>query len=192
MDISIEISGRHAHLCQRDLEKLFGINYKLKKLRDLTLIGEFAAQETLILKNGEQEIGGVRIIGPLREQTQVEVSLTDIFRLKMEPVIRSSGDLNETPGIILIGPNGQVRLEQGVIVAQRHIHLDAKTARDWGLKHGDLVSVETKGKRGLVFHQVLIRVADNYRPCMHLDTDEGNACAITKKGNGKVLLNFQG
>ena len=189
MTIPIETSGRHAHLCQKDLEKLFGIGHQLKKLKDLTLIGEFAAQETLILKNGEREISKVRIVGPLRRQTQIEVSLTDTFFLKIKPVIRISGDLDETSGITLVGPNGQVKLKRGVIVPQRHIHLDSKTARDWGVKHGDSVSVETQGKRSLVFHQVLIRIADNYRSCMHLDTDEGNACAITKKGLGRVILN---
>lgn len=186
MEILVEISNRHAHLCPKDLEKLFGVGYKLKKLRDLTLKGEFAAQETLVLRSGGQEMDKVRIVGPLRGQTQVEMSLTDTFRLKIKPVIRSSGDLDGTPGMTLIGPNGQVKLKQGVIVAQRHIHLDPKTAQDWGVEHGDLVSVEIKGKRGLVFRQVLVRIADNYRPCAHLDTDEGNACGVTKKGRGRV------
>lgn len=188
MRIPIEISARHIHLCQKDLEILFGQGYKLRKLRDLTLLGEFAAQEMLVVKNGDQQFNKVRVVGPLRPQTQVELSLTDTFYLKIKPIVRISGDLKGTPGITLIGPQGEVDLKEGVIVAKRHIHLDPQTARDWGLKHKDIVWVEVAGERGLAFHQVIIRVADNYRPVMHLDTDEGNACGISKKGMGDWII----
>jgi propanediol utilization protein len=185
--ILVEISGRLIHLSQYFFFFLFGKNYKLKKLRQLTEVKEFATRETLTLRIGPREIPKVRIVGPTREQTQVEISLTDAIFLRIKAPVRISGNLEGTPGAILIGPQGKVELKKGVIIPWRHIHCSPRESKTLGFKNGDLVSVEVRGKRALVFHNVKVRVDKNYRLCLHLDTDEGNACGITKKGEGIIL-----
>lgn len=187
MKIPIEISARHIHLCEKDLEKLFGTHYQLKKLRNLSYPNNFAAKETLVLQNRENAIKGVRIIGPLRHQTQVEVSFTDTIFLGRTAPIRKSGSLQNSAGIILIGPKGKIKLKQGLIIPWRHIHFNEIKARKLRLKENDLVSVRIKGKRGLIFNNVLVRVYDGFKTFMHLDTDEGNACGIVKKAQGELI-----
>ena len=185
--IPIEISARHIHLCQKDLEKLFGKGYQLKKLRNLSQPGSFAAKEILTLKNGKRKIKRVRIVGPKRKKTQVELSLTDAIFLRMEVPIRKSGNLRGTPGVLLIGSKGKIRLKEGVICPWRHIHLSKKHAERLNLKEGDSVQVQVKGKRGLIFNKVMIRVSECFKTCLHLDTDEGNACRIVEKGQGTMI-----
>jgi len=184
--IPVEISARHIHLSQKDLEKLFGKNYVLKKQRDLTLPGEFAAEEKVKItaKKGELDL---RVVGPVRKNTQIEISLTDSFYLGIRPVLKVSGDVKSTPGAVLTGPYGKVNLKQGVILAQRHIHCNKKEAGELGLKNGQNVSVRMAGPRGLVFDQVKIRVRDDFVLVMHLDTDEGNAAGINQKTLGFLV-----
>ena len=189
MKVPIEISGRHLHLSQKDLEILFGPGYFLRKMRDLTQPEEFAAEETLDLEGEEGRIiKGVRIVGPLREKTQVEVSLTDTFTLKIEGKLRDSGDLEGTPGVTLIGPRGRLKLKRGVIVVRRHLHLNQEEAQEKGLKDGQIISVKVEGERGVIFNQVLVRVGAGYKFCLHLDTDEGNAVNILKRGQGEIIV----
>ena len=187
MKLPIEISARHIHLCQKDLEKLFGREYQLSKLKDLTQRGYFASQETLTIKSEKAGIKNVRIVGPLRDYTQVELCLTDAIFLGIEAPIRKSGNLDGTRGILLIGPKGELQLEQGVIAPWRHIHINKDEAEKLGLKEDDLVSVRVEGERGLVFNNVMIRTDENSPAVMHLDTDEGNACDITRKGEGDLI-----
>ena len=185
--ISIEVSAKHIHLSQKDLEAFFGRGYKLKKLKDLTQSGEFAAKETLDIQVGNKKLSEIRVIGPVRKQTQVELSLTDSIELGINPPIRKSGDLKTSPGIILIGPKKRVKIRQGVIIAQRHIHCNSKEAKSLKLKNGQVVSVKITGKRGLIFNNIKIRANKKFKLCMHLDTDEGNASGINKKGKGILL-----
>ena len=190
--IPIEISARHIHLSQKDLEALFGKGYQLKKLRELSQIGEFAAEERIDIQNSlepnARKIPNVRILGPVRDQTQVELSHTDAIFLKVKPVVRESGDLKGTPGIILIGPRGKIKIKEGVISAWRHIHCSPKESQELGLKNKMLVSVKAMGIRSITFHKVMVQVKPNYRLYMHLDTDEGNAASIVKKGIGYLII----
>ena len=190
--IPIEISARHIHLSQKDLEALFGKGYQLKKLRELSQIGEFAAKEKIDIQNSlepnARKIPNVRILGPVRDQTQVELSHTDAIFLKVKPVVRESGDIKGTPGTILIGPRGKIKIKEGVINAWRHIHCSPKESQELGLKNKMLVSVKTTGIRSITFHKVIVQVKPNYRLYMHLDTDEGNASSIVKKGIGYLII----
>ncbi len=187
MQVPIEISARHIHLCPKDLEILFGKGYCLKKKKDLTQPGEFAAQETLDIKKGNKVIKNVRIVGPLRFKTQVELSATDFFALGLKVLIKKSGDIDGTPGVILSGPKGKLKLKRGVIVPWRHIHIGKREAERKNLKNGQIVSVKVKGIRSVIFNNVKIRTGDSYKLCFHLDTDEGNAANISTKGKGEII-----
>jgi len=186
-EVPIEVSARHIHLSQKDLEGLFGKGYKLKRLKQLTQPSDFAAKETLDIQVGPEKIEKVRIIGPTRKQTQVELSITDAIGLGINPPIRISGNLKGTPGIALAGPKKKIKIKQGVIVAQRHIHCTAKEAKKFGLKNRTAVSVKVEGSRALIFHNVKVRIDKNFRFCMHIDTDEGNAAGINKKAKGFLI-----
>ena len=187
MKISIEVSARHIHLCKKDLEVLFGKGHQLKKLKDLTQPEEFAAKERLDIQVKSRKISNVRIIGPVRRETQVELSHTDGVFLKIDLPVRESEDLKATPGATLIGPNGIIKIKRGVINAWRHIHCSPKEAEELGFKNRMLVSVKTKGICSITFHNVRVRVKPNHRLYMQLDTDEGNATCIIKKGEGIIL-----
>jgi len=185
--VPIEISARHIHLSLKDLEKLFGRNYKLKKKKDLSQPGEFAAEETVSVQNGKRKIDKVRIIWPTREKTQLEISTTDAFALDLDAPTRSSGDLKGSPGILLISPKGRVRIKEGVIVPWRHIHSGLKEAKKYGLKSGQMVSVKAGEEREVIFKKVRVRIGENYNFCMHLDIDEGNAAGIKYKDKGEII-----
>lgn len=188
IEVPIEVSARHIHLSKNDLEKLFGKDYQLKKIKNLYQPGDFIAKERIDIKAGEKILSKVAIIGPVRKKTQVELSHTDIIFLRIKPAVRDSGDIEGTPGATLVGPKGEVKLKQGVINTWRHIHCNFQEAKKLGLKDGQLVSVKTKGNCSITFHNVKIRIGKNYRFCMHLDTDEGNAACIPKKGKGVILF----
>ncbi len=191
-EVTVRISGRHIHISQADLEQLYGPGYKLTKYKDLAQPGQFAARETVTVVGPEGVIEDVRILGPVREKTQVEISGTDGYHLGVDPPVRDSGDLEETPGIVLVGPAGAVTLREGVILAATHIHMSPEDAKELGLDNGDRVQVLVDGERDLIFNGVLIRVDKNYITEMHVDTDEANA-AVIEDGDcvtviGKVLL----
>jgi len=188
MKIPIEVSARHIHLCQKDLEMLFGKGYELNKFRDLTQSNGFAAQETLTIKSEKASIENVRIVGPLRPYTQVELSLTNAIFLGIKPPIKKSGDLDNASAIVLVGPEAELKLEKGVIIPWRHIHINEAKAQELGLQEDDLVSIKTQGDRALVFNNVIIRIDKDSPIVLHLDTDEGNACNITQKGEGDLVL----
>lgn len=175
LKIIIEVSARHVHLSPKDAAKLFGRGYQLKELKSLSQPGEFAAKETVSIKTAKGQIDNLRVIGPTRKQTQVEITLTDARKLKIAPPVRLSGDIKGSAGATLIGPKGQVRLKEGVIVAQRHIHCDPATAKKIGLTTKSQVTVTTFGERGLVLENIPVRIAPDFVLRLHLDTDEGNA-----------------
>jgi len=186
--IPIEVSARHIHLSQDDLEALFGKGYQLKKLKQLTQPCDFAAEEKLDIRIGDKKISGLRIVGPVREQTQVELSTTDSFSLGMEIPLRLSGDITGTPGAFLVGPQHEIEIKEGLIVAKRHLHLTSDEANTLGFKSGESVSIKTEGERAVIFHNVVIRVREDYALCFHLDTDEGNACGVLKKSYGFLIF----
>jgi putative phosphotransacetylase len=185
--VPIEISARHCHLSKKDLETLFGARYELKKLKQLSQPVDFACEETIDIIVGSKKIEKVRIVGPLREQTQVEISLTDSIGSGVTPQIKLSGDLNGTSPVTLVGLKGVVDLNEGLIVAKRHIHCATTEAKRYKFKNGDVISVKVESKRPVIFEDVIVRVRDDYKLHMHLDTDEGNASGINKIGEGVVI-----
>jgi putative phosphotransacetylase len=185
--IKIEVSARHIHLKREDFEKLFGEGAELTVVKELSQPGMFAANETVKIKNDFFEIDKVRVVGPLRPYTQIELSKTEARNFKIDPPIRRSGDIKNTPGMTIIGPKGQVEIEDGVIIAKRHIHMTPKDAEEISVKDGDLLKVQTVGDRGLIFENVVARVDEIYSWAMHIDTDEGNAAGIDKCGEGEII-----
>ncbi len=185
--IPVEVSARHCHLSKEDLEKLFGAGYELKKIKQLSQPSDFACEETIDILSGSKKIEKARVVGPEREQTQVEISKTDALFLGVNPPVRLSGDLSDSVGIKLIGPNGQVDLEKGLIIALHHIHCTKDDAQALGLKDRDAVAVKIESERPVTFYDVLVRIRDDYKLCLHLDTDEGNAAGINKIGEGTII-----
>lgn len=185
--VPIGISNRHVHLSEEDLCVLFGYGYTLTKDKDLSQPGQFSSSETLTLVGPKGTLENVRILGPTRQKTQVELSATDCFVLGITPVLRESGDHQGTPGCILGGPAGSIELVSGVLVASRHIHLHPKDADSLRLKDGDRVKVRALSPRPVTMEDVLIRVDPNYKKEMHCDRDEGNAALIGSGGQGLIL-----
>mgnify|MGYP003294047730 CR=1 FL=1 len=187
-DIPVGVSNRHIHLTKEDVETLFGPGYELTKKKDLSQPGQFACNETLTLIGPSlKAIEGVRVLGPVRKASQVEISKTDMFTLKVKAPVRESGDVKGSAPITIVGPKGLVQLKEGCILANRHIHMSLEDAARYGVKDGDYVSVETKGDgKRTKLYDVQIRASEKFVLEMHLDTDDANACGI---GNGaKVKL----
>ncbi|NLX61670.1 MAG: phosphate propanoyltransferase [Tissierellia bacterium] len=187
LKLPIALSNRHVHLSQEDLDTLFGKGYKLTIKKDLSQPGQYACEEKVDLVGPKGSIKGVRVLGPVRGSTQVEILASDAFKLGVEPVIRNSGDLDGTPGLKIVGPKGEVELDKGVIVAARHIHMHTKDAEQFGVKDGDIVKVRTEGVRAVVFENVLIRSGDTHALEMHVDLEEGNAAGV-KNGDMVELI----
>lgn len=172
------VSNRHLHVSQADLEALFGKGYQLKQMKPLSQPGQYAAEETVLLVGPKGSIERCRILGPVRPSSQVEVSVTDCFKLGVKPIVRDSGDTAGTPGCVVVGPAGAVTLKEGVIVAARHMHISNAEADKLGLKDKDRISVKSSGSRSVIFNNVLVRVSDKFALDFHIDTDEANAAAI--------------
>ena len=185
--IPIEISARHVHLSQKHLEKLFGKGHKLVPERKLSQPGQFAAKETVVIQKGKNKISKIRLIGPVRAKTQIELSLTDAFELGIKIPIRLSGNLKNSPSATLIGPRGRVNLKDGLICASRHLHLQPDLVKIMKLKTGDKISVKVEGERSIIFNNVAVRSGEGHKLGMHIDTDEGNAAGIIKRGQGKII-----
>ncbi|MGM0396387.1 MAG: phosphate propanoyltransferase [Bacillota bacterium] len=176
--LPIALSNRHIHISQKDLEVLFGEGYELTRMKDLSQPGQYACEEKVDVVGPKKTIKGVRILGPVRPETQLEVSISDAFTLGVDPVIRNSGDIADTPGAKIVGPKGEVQIDKGIIVAARHIHMHTDDGEEFGVKDGDIVSVKVPGPRGLVYDNVLVRVHPSYGLEMHVDIEEGNAAGI--------------
>ncbi|MBN1900796.1 phosphate propanoyltransferase [Candidatus Sumerlaeota bacterium] len=187
--IPIGISARHAHLSAEHLETLFGKGHQLTPYRDLLQKNEYASQETVTLVGPRmRSLEKVRILGPVRGNTQVEVSLTDAIQLGIRPPVRPSGNHEGTPGILIVGPLGFVELKQGVIRANRHIHISCDDAKALGLKDNDRVLVKVEADRPLVYYDVQIRVKESFVAQMHLDTDDANAAGVSDGDKVKIIL----
>jgi len=185
--VPVGISARHVHVSQADLDILYGEGYQLTVKKALLQEGQFAANELVDLVTEKGSFKNVRILGPLRKQTQVEVALTDAMKLKLSTPVRDSGDLKNSPGITIVGPKGTVELKEGVIAAGRHIHMSLPDAAAFGVKDKDIVTVRCGGERGVIFENVLIRVHESFRLEMHIDTDEANATMCKNGGLVEVI-----
>lgn len=178
LQVPIGISNRHIHLSKEDLERLFGKGYVLTNIKNLVQTGEFAADETVTVKGPKGSIEKVRILGPVRQASQVEISRTDSFKLGIDAPVRQSGQVDNSPGCILEGPNGEAKLNEGVIIADHHIHMSPNDAEVFDVKDGGRVSVHVEGIRELTFHNVLVRVRPGFILEFHIDTDEANSCLV--------------
>lgn len=178
--IPVGISARHIHLSKEDTEALFGKGHTLKFFKELSQPGQFAAEEILEVVGPKGTIKKVRVLGPEREKTQIEVSLSDARKLGVQPPIRNSGDLDGTPGIILRGPQGELQVSSGVIIAERHVHMTHQEANYFGLTNGEHIRVLVDGKRGGVLDHVTVRVSDAYALDLHIDTDDANAFGLVQ------------
>lgn len=187
--VPIGISNRHIHLNQSDMEILFGIGYKLSKYRDLIQPNHYAAKEVVHLKTQKNCLKNIRVLGPVRPYTQIELSVTDSRFLGINPPVRESGKIKGTPGITILGPKGTLKKEYGVIVPQRHIHMPKKIAFLYGYKDGQKVDLEFDTDRGGVLKNTLIRVSDKYVLECHIDTDEANGLSIENKHMAKIIRN---
>ncbi|MDD3367481.1 MAG: phosphate propanoyltransferase [Lachnospiraceae bacterium] len=174
------ISVRHIHLTRDDVNRLFGRNYQLTPKKPLSQPGQFACEETLEVIGPRGNIRKVRILGPEREKSQVEVSYTDARTLGLQVPVRSSGDVSGTPGVVLRGPLGDITISEGVIIADRHIHMQPSDAERFGVQNGDRVRVQVGGAKPGIMEGVVIRVSDNYRLDFHIDTDDGNAFLLSQ------------
>ncbi|WP_270598831.1 phosphate propanoyltransferase [Enterococcus asini] len=176
--IPVGISNRHIHLSQQALDKLFGPGYQLTKLKDLSQPGQYACKETVMICGPKGMIGNIRILGPVRPETQIEILQSDTFKLGIPGALRLSGDLQDTPGITIVGPRGSLEIDKGVIVAQRHIHMLPEDAGRFGVQDGEVVSIAFSGKRGGVLNNVVIRAKANSGLECHIDTEEANALGV--------------
>ncbi len=180
--VPVGVSNRHIHLTKADLAVLFGEGYELTPLKDLSQPGQFACKETLTLVGPSlRPIENVRVLGPLRGKSQVEISATDSYVLKVKPPVRESGNVAGSAGVTIVGPKGVVQLKEGCIIANRHIHMSPSDAASFRVKDGDTVTVDVEGKRRTRWYDVQVRVSPDFRLEMHVDTDDANAAGI---GNG--------
>ncbi len=176
----VNVSARHTHLSQPDVEVLFGPGYTLTPMRPLFQDGHFAAQETVTLIGPRSRlISNLRILGPCRKQTQIELAFTDAVTLGIDDIpIRLSGDIDGTPGALVMGPKGVLQLKQGVIRAAMHVHMNTADAGSYGVKHHDVMKLRVGGDAGVTFTRVHVRVDPSYKLEVHMDTDEANACGL--------------
>ena len=177
--LAVHASARHMHISPGDLEQLFGPGYELTVDRPLYQEGNFAAKEMCTLVGPRSRlISNLRILGPCRPKTQVELAFTDAFSLGLEIPVRLSGDLDGTPGCFLMGPKGMIEIPEGVIRAARHVHMNPGDAAHYGVAHGDMMTLRVGGKQGITFEDVEVRVGKDYRLDVHLDMDEAHACGL--------------
>ena len=178
--VLVETSARHIHLSQADLETLFGAGYELTPKKDLSQPGQFACEERVTVVGPKKELAGVSILGPVRPETQVELSLTDARSIGLSAPVRESGDVAGSAGCKLVGPKGEVEIAEGVIAAKRHIHMTPEDAAEFGVKDTQVVQVKVPSSIGrtTIFDDVVVRVSPKYALAMHIDTDESNAAGV--------------
>lgn len=184
----VETSARHVHLTESDFKILFGNEATLTVKKNLSQPGQYACEERVSIVGPKKEISGVSILGPFRNASQVELSATDARSIGLPIVIKESGDLRGTPGCKIVGPKGSLELQEGVIVAKRHIHATSEDAKKLGVKDKDIVSVKINTpERSLIFGDVVVRVSDSYALAMHIDTDEANASGMVLGVMGEIV-----
>ena len=184
----VEVSARHVHLTQEEVEKLFGAGKQLTYVRDLSQPGQFVCEERVEIVGPKRSIANVVILGPVRPASQVEVSMTDCFTLGVVGPVRESGDLEGSAPIKLKGPAGEVDLPQGLIVAKRHIHMTPEDAQRLGVEDKEIVQVKVQTDRPVIFGDCVVRVSPKFALAMHVDTDEANASLIGRNGcQGEIV-----
>lgn len=187
-NLAVSVSARHVHLTDQDVEALFGAGHKLTVAKDLFQDGFFAAEETVMVVGPRRRmLPTVRILGPTRPESQVELAFTDGISLGIDMPVRASGDLAGSPGCVLVGPKGVVELKHGVIRAERHVHMGPSDAEFYGVKDKDRMSLRVVSGCGAVFNNLLVRVSKGIKLEVHLDTDEGNACDIDHAASVELL-----
>lgn len=186
--VTVGISARHVHLNHEHVETLFGAGHELKPFKDLSQPGQYACEEMVTVVGPKGVIEKVRVLGPERKASQVELSISDCFKIGIKAPLRDSGDLAGSASVTLVGPVGSVTLKEGAIIAARHIHMDVATAEKYHLEDGDRIYVRAKGPRGIIFGDVLVRVNSNFKTEMHVDTDEGNAVGLR---NGDTVYAYK-
>ena len=185
--VPVGVSARHIHLTQSDVETLFGKGYELTKKKEL-MGGQYASNETVTIVGLKlRAIENVRILGPVRKASQIEISATDALKLGVKAPVRESGDIKGSAPMAVVGPKGVIYLEEGCIIAKRHIHMSPQDAKTAGVTNGQTVSVRSNNERGSIFDQVTVRVDPSYTLEMHIDTDEANAASI-KTGDSVAII----
>ena len=186
--IPVGISNRHIHLSREDVDTLFGAGYELSPMKDLSQPGQYACKETLtIVGPSLRPIENVRVLGPIRKASQVEISRTDSYTLKVKPPVRESGKIEGSAPITIIGPKGIVQLKEGCIIANRHIHMSLEDGEKFGVKDNEYVTIDAEGERRTRFFDVQVRVHKDFRLEMHLDTDDANAAALKNGSMVKIV-----
>ena len=185
--IPVAISNRHVHLSQDDMNRLFGANHQFKIFKNLSQPGQFAYEEKVTLVGSKGVLENVRILGPARPKTQVEISVSDGIKLGVNAPIRDSGELAQSASLTLVGPLGSTTLLEGTIIAARHIHMHPNNAARFGVKDKDRINVKVPGTRGLVFNEMLVRVSDKYKLEMHIDIDEANAAYLKNNDSVEII-----
>jgi propanediol utilization protein len=183
--VEMEASGRHVHLTEGQIMALFG--HSLTPVKPLSQPGQYAAKERLTLVGPKGEMQNVAVLGPARKEGQVELSLTDARTLGLTVPVRQSGDVQDSPGITLVGPLGRVILERGAIAAQRHIHLTPEAAQRFGVRDRQTVRLQTYTARPVLWQDVTVRVREDFAPAVHLDIDEANACGLKPGDLGRIV-----
>lgn len=185
--VEVGLSNKHLHLKQEDIEALFGKGHSLTPTKPLKQPGQYACEEKVDIVGPKGTLKGVRVLGPARPETQIELAMTDARAIGVSSPVRESGKLNGTPGVKLVGPAGEVDLDHGAIVALRHVHLSPEQAIEAGVKDKDFVSIKFDGERGLTFDKVLVRSGEGHESEIHLDTDEGNAAGLNNGTLGEII-----
>ena len=185
--IPVGVSNRHIHLSQEDLSALFGAGHALTPIKELSQPGQYACKETITICGPKGAIEKIRVLGPVRNKTQVEVLAGDAFKLGVIAPTRLSGDIKGSPGVTLIGPAGSVQTKEGLVVAQRHIHMNLEDAKCLGVRDGQIVKVQQDGPRGGMYHNVMVRANENSALEFHVDIEEANAMNINSKSRIKIV-----
>lgn len=187
MNINVGISNRHIHLTEETFKKLYGEDYEPTVRNDLSQPGELAYNETLTIKTEKSNIDNVRILGPFRDYNQVEITKTDAYKLGLKPPVRNSGDVANSESATLVGPNGEVTIETGVIIATRHIHINDSELEEYGLANGQIVNVKINTDKGGIMSNVYVKSSPNYAYELHLDTDDANAFLLNQGDTVEVI-----
>ena len=185
--VEVEASGRHVHLSQQDLDTLFGAGYQLTPVKDLSQPGQYACKERVTITGPKGSIKNVVILGPVRKASQVEVSLTDALALGIKVPVRMSGDIAGTPGVTITNGDRTIELKEGLIVAQRHLHITPEDAIKFNVSDGEIIKVKVFGERPVIFDDLAVRVSKNFHTDVHIDYDEANACGYTKGTMGLII-----
>lgn len=188
MKVKIEYSNRHIHPSRELIEQLYGEGYQLNFFKKLSQADDFAANETVTIMGPKTSIEHVRILGPEREKTQIEISKTDAYKIGITAPIRLSGDTEKTPGLKIINELNEVNIESGVIIAKRHLHISPTEAKELNLKDGQVVKLQFNGERAAILDQIIVRIGDGFNMVVHLDLDEANALNINQNDEGELII----